>query len=139
LVLWCGTRIYLLFQIRYLELDGHLDVITRRLLIDSIVDVTRLRAERLHLSAEHLSPVIRGVILFLSVVIVASFTFRGVGSLGIHIFMVVLLGLAVAFLNLGLADLASPLVGLWNVSPEPFQEIVRGLAEPVPRAASISA
>lgn len=115
----------LLDEIRALEMEENMDAIARRMLVDSVVEVTSLRAERLHLSAEQLSPIIRGVVLFLSVVIVFSFAFVDVGTMGIHLFMVALLGIGVALLNLGLADLSQPFVGLWNVSAEPFREVAR--------------
>lgn len=115
----------LLLAIRALELGSETDVIGRRMLIDGVVEVTSLRAERLHLSAESLSPIIRSVVLFLSTVIVGSFALVNVGELGMHIFMVITLGTAVSLLNLGLADLAQPLEGVWNVSSEPLREVAR--------------
>ena len=129
-----GELYSVLNDIRDLEMRGDMDVIARRMLIDGVIDVTSLRSERLHLSAEHLSPVIRGVVVFLSLVIVFSFAFVNVGAFIFHVLMVVLLGIAVALLILGLADLSQPFEGLWNVSAEPFREVAGEAETEAPRS-----
>ena len=113
-------------KIRALERQDALDVIATRLLIDSVIEATSLRAERLHLAAEQLSPALRWAVLFLSLVIIGSFAALNIGDVGIHIVMVVLLGIGMGLLNYGLAELSQPFVGVWSISRDPFLEVARG-------------
>ena len=93
-------------------------------LIGHIADVTVYRTQRFDLASRHLSPVLHMLIVFMSIIMVAGLILISVPSLLVHLFMVLSMVTAVYLLYVVIIDLNMPFVGVWNINPQPFQDML---------------
>jgi hypothetical protein len=111
-----------------IRITNESDNIALSAIIDKVSKLTEYRTERLDLSDEHLSPALRFLILFMSIVLVVSFALMVVESVWIHAFMVVSNVIAINLLYLVITDLNHPFEGLWNIRDTSFRRVAARLA-----------
>jgi len=111
-----------------IRITNESDNIALSAIIDKVSKLTEYRTERLDLSDEHLSPALRFLILFMSIVLVVSFALMAVESVWIHAFMVFSNVIAINLLYLVITDLNHPFEGLWNIRDTSFRRVAARLA-----------
>ena len=111
-----------------IRITNESDNIALSAIIDKVSKLTEYRTERLDLSDEHLSPALRFLIVFMSIVLVVSFALMAVESVWIHAFMVFSNVIAINLLYLVITDLNHPFEGLWNIRDTSFRRVAARLA-----------
>jgi len=106
-----------------LRIHDQSDVIALDAIIRHIGDVTNYRTERLEMSRQHLSPALRFLVVFMSVVVILGFALMRVESAIIHGFIVSAVVTAIFVLWLVVKDLDNPYKGMWNITDEPFRRV----------------
>jgi hypothetical protein len=100
------------------------DVVALEFMIERISDVTTYRTERLEMSRQHLSPALRFLIVFLSLIVAGGFILMNVGSTLIHGFMVLGAVTSISLLYVVMADLEQPFTGMWNITDAALRKVV---------------
>ena len=110
-----------------IELHDASDQIALTAIIRRLADITTHRTERLELAKAHLTPPLRLLVVFMSVVIAFAFILMRVDSLVIHTYMVVSSVVAIHLLYIVLEDLSHPFRGIWNIRKKPFEDLAARL------------
>lgn len=92
-------------------------------IITKISDVTSFRTERFERSKQQLSPALRGLIVFMSTMIVIGFVLMYLSSVWIHSFMIFAVVTSIYLLYFVIRDVNQPYTGLWNVTNKPFLKV----------------
>lgn len=99
-------------------------------LVEKFEDVSDLRTQRITLSTEHLPQSLKFLIIFDSLALILSTYFLPLNSYFLSLFIVFVIS-GTVFLTLNVIfDLDNPLVpGEWNLTPEPFKDLIEELKE----------
>ena len=109
--------------INQFETQDNNDSVAVHSMLNKLAEVTTFRTKRWHFSGDKLSPALRGLVLFLSLIMVAGFTLLNVVSFWIHGMMVFGVVVGSHFIFIIIEDLNSPFKGIWNIKPEPFRRV----------------
>ncbi len=107
-----------------IEPMGERDKAILSAVIANVSDLTKMRTRRISLANERLPPRLRLLILFMSVVLVASFLAVSVRSTVAHVFMTSALSVSAYLLYWIIEDLDHPFYGVWNIDRTPLEELL---------------
>lgn len=97
-------------------------------LIGSISAITTYRTNRLNASIEKLPPLLRHLILILSVFIVFTFTLIPIDNFWVNMGLNGLNSFGIALIYFVIIDLDYPFGGVWCITPKPFEDFLKKLA-----------
>lgn len=94
-------------------------------IIENISDITKLRTRRIALANERLPPRLKLLMIFMSIVIIATFMLLGVQNIYTHVTILVCLCISIHLLYMVIEDLDHPFYGIWNINRMPLEELVK--------------
>ena len=94
-------------------------------IIENISDITKLRTRRIALANERLPPRLKILMIFMSIVIIATFMLLGVQNIYTHVTILVCLCISIHLLYMVIEDLDHPFYGIWNINRMPLEELVK--------------
>ncbi len=112
-----------LVAVHRIEPTNASDDLALKKLIDIFGEVTTHRTQRLVASRDKLPPLLRHLILFLSLVVVVTFTVIPFSNLAFGIALKAVVAFAVSFIYLLITDLNDPFAGAWRISEQLFREL----------------
>ena len=98
-------------------------------IVENISDITKLRTRRIALANERLPPRLKLLMIFMSIVLIASFMLLGVQNIYTHVGILVSLSIAIHLLYMVIEDLDHPFYGIWNIPRRPLEELVNRFAK----------
>jgi len=107
-----------------LEVNDPSDEVALGCIIRRLTDVTSFRTSRIGLAQERLPGRLKGLLWFLSVILVGGFMIMDVGLPALHLAMVGAIAVAVHLVVTVIFDLDHPLTGTWNVSKAPLLDAI---------------
>ncbi len=105
------------------------EVIAYTAIIENISDITKLRTRRIALANERLPSRLKLLMIFMSIVIIATFILLGVQNFYTHATILVSLTISIHLLYMVIVDLDHPFYGIWNVNRSPLEELVKRFAD----------
>ena len=107
-----------------IRVSGERDNAILSAVIGSVSDLAKMRTRRIALANERLPPRLRVLLLFMSLVLSASFVALGVRSSAAHIFMTSSVSMSAYLLYWIIADLDHPFYGFWNIDRSPLDDLI---------------
>ncbi len=100
------------------------DEIALAQIMSSLDEVFMLRAKRISYMNTSISPYLLFAIIFMSITILIPFYLTSEGNVERNIYIILVLGISFSFLFNMILDIGSPHFGAWQVSLEPFEEVL---------------
>tara|TARA_R110002096_G_scaffold4501_7_gene21119 strand:- start:1938 stop:2810 length:873 start_codon:yes stop_codon:yes gene_type:complete len=107
-----------------LKVDDHSDEVALGCIINRLTDVTSYRTSRISLAQERLPKRLKGLLWFMSMVLVLGFMVMEVAHPAMHLGMVAAISVAGHLVVGVIFDLDHPLTGTWNVSQAPLLDAI---------------
>lgn len=92
-------------------------------LMDIVANLTTFRTKRWEFASDILSPALKFLMMFLSVVLVVGFILFHVDNIWLDLFMVFAITVATHLVYQVIADLNTPFKGLWSIDKAPFEAL----------------
>ncbi|MEM1297494.1 MAG: DUF4239 domain-containing protein [Verrucomicrobiota bacterium] len=107
-----------------LKVDDHSDEVALGCIINRLTDVTSFRTSRISLAQERLPKRLKGLLWFMSLVLVLGFMVMEIAYPAMHLGMVGAISVAGHLVVGVIFDLDHPLTGTWNVSKAPLLDAI---------------
>lgn len=119
-----SPELYRLMEtVHQIKVTNESDLIALDVLIRKIGELSALRTRRLELSDEQLAPILRFLILFMSVTLAVGTILMNVESVWMHGLIVFSITGAVHILYIMISELNHPFAGYWQIDISPYTEI----------------
>lgn len=102
------------------------DGVALEALINKVTSLTTWRDRRISLASQPLPPMLQRTLMVLSVSLIGGFLLLVVSNFWIQAFISVSIVTAVVLLSELINDLDHPFVGIWNISKEPYERLLKG-------------
>lgn len=111
-------------DVRHLRRYRYRDSLLVNVIIPTVLELGRLRTNRISLSTAQLPPRIKLLLVWMMYFLVIGFILLSVQNVWINIFMTIAVSTAIQWLYTIISDLDHPFFGIWNLSQDQLLELI---------------